>query len=51
MFGFFSRYYGAVKLIPIFQYCNVYAATPELKHLAGRKKFQEECLLYVSKVG
>lgn len=43
-------YYGAVKLIPIFQYCNVYAATPELKHLASKKKFQEECLLYVSKM-
>ncbi|XP_021927171.1 GATOR complex protein NPRL2 [Zootermopsis nevadensis] len=43
-------YYGAVKLIPIFQYCNVYVATPELKHLAGGKKFQEECLLYVSKI-
>nr|CAD7458201.1 unnamed protein product [Timema tahoe] len=42
-------YYGTVKLIPIFQYSNIYAATPELKNLAEKKEFQKECLEYVSK--
>nr|CAD7266299.1 unnamed protein product [Timema shepardi] len=42
-------YYGTVKLIPIFQYSNIYAATPELKNLTEKKAFQKECLEYVSK--
>nr|CAD7200336.1 unnamed protein product [Timema douglasi] len=42
-------YYGTVKLIPIFQYSNIYAGTPELKNLTEKKAFQKECLEYVSK--
>ncbi|XP_066998360.1 GATOR1 complex protein NPRL2 [Anabrus simplex] len=41
-------YYGAVSLIPIFQYSNVYSATPHLRNLAANSKLQEDCLLYVS---
>ncbi|XP_063220099.1 GATOR complex protein NPRL2-like isoform X2 [Bacillus rossius redtenbacheri] len=42
-------YYGVVSLLPIFQYSNVYATTPELKNLVSNKSFQEECLQFVSK--
>lgn len=44
-------YYGVVALIPIFQYCNVYTATPKLKLLAGNKNLQQRCIEYVSKNG
>lgn len=42
-------YYGVVKLIPIFQYSNVYAGTPQLRYLAEDERFQKECIDYVSK--
>lgn len=42
-------YYGVVALIPIFQYCNVYTATPRLKRLATDQKLQHQCVHYVSK--
>lgn len=42
-------YYGVVTLIPIFQYSNVYAATPKLKELAEDPKLQERCIAYASK--
>lgn len=42
-------YYGVVSLIPIFQYSNVYAGTPQLRQLADDKKLQKECIEYVSK--
>ncbi|XP_046426654.1 GATOR complex protein NPRL2 isoform X1 [Neodiprion pinetum] len=42
-------YYGVVSLIPIFQYSNVYAATPKLKKLAEDTQLQEKCILYTSK--
>ncbi|GLH15915.1 GATOR complex protein NPRL2, partial [Gryllus bimaculatus] len=41
-------YYGVVSLIPIFQYSNVYATTPKLRFLASNRRFQEDCLEYVS---
>ncbi|XP_020282049.1 nitrogen permease regulator 2-like protein isoform X2 [Pseudomyrmex gracilis] len=43
-------YYGIVTLIPIFQYSNVYAATPKLKQLANDIKLQERCIAYASKL-
>ncbi|XP_014479273.1 PREDICTED: nitrogen permease regulator 2-like protein isoform X2 [Dinoponera quadriceps] len=43
-------YYGVVTLIPIFQYSNVYAATPKLKQLAEDVKLQERCIAYASKL-
>lgn len=42
-------YYGVVTLIPIFQYSNVYAATPKLRELAENTKLQERCITYTSK--
>ncbi|PSN44385.1 Nitrogen permease regulator 2-like protein [Blattella germanica] len=42
-------YYGVVALIPIFQYSNIYAATPKLKMLAEDKVLQERCIKYVAK--
>ncbi|XP_047368673.1 GATOR complex protein NPRL2 isoform X3 [Vespa velutina] len=42
-------YYSIVTLIPIFQYSNVYAATPKLKQLAEDIKLQERCITYASK--
>ncbi|XP_020616823.1 nitrogen permease regulator 2-like protein isoform X2 [Orbicella faveolata] len=40
-----------VKLIPIFQYSNVYIPTPEVNQLTHDKKLQEECLNFVGKKG
>ncbi|PNF30389.1 Nitrogen permease regulator 2-like protein [Cryptotermes secundus] len=45
------RYYGVVSLLPIFQYSNVYAATPKLRMLAENKELQQRCIKYVSKSG
>ncbi|XP_044732907.1 GATOR complex protein NPRL2 isoform X2 [Chrysoperla carnea] len=42
-------YYGVVALIPIFQYSNVYTATPKLKNLASNEELQRQCIAYVSK--
>jgi len=42
-------YYGVVALLPIFQYSNVYAATPKLRMLAESKELQQRCIKYVSK--
>ncbi|KAK6638423.1 hypothetical protein RUM44_008852 [Polyplax serrata] len=42
-------YYGVVSLIPIFQYSNVYAGTPQLRKLAENSPLQKECIEYVSK--
>jgi len=43
--------YKIVKLIPIFQYSNVYIPTPEVNQLTHDKKLKEECLKYVGKKG
>lgn len=48
---FSFRYYGVVSLLPIFQYSNVYAATPKLRLLAENKDLQQRCIKYVSKSG
>uniref|UniRef100_T1IUN9 Nitrogen permease regulator 2-like protein n=1 Tax=Strigamia maritima TaxID=126957 RepID=T1IUN9_STRMM len=41
-------YYGVVKVIPIFQYSNVYTVTPSIRQLAYNKNLQEECRKYVA---
>ena len=38
-------------MLPIFQYSNVYAATPKLRMLAESKELQQRCIKYVSKSG
>lgn len=40
-----------VKLIPIFQYSNVYIPTPEINQLTHDKRLQKECLDYIGKKG
>lgn len=40
-----------VKLIPIFQYSNVYIPTPEVNQLMHDKKLQGECIQYIGKKG
>ncbi|XP_031573687.1 GATOR complex protein NPRL2-like [Actinia tenebrosa] len=44
-------YYNVVKLIPIFQYSNVYIPTPEMNKLVTEKKLQDECITYSPKKG
>lgn len=40
-----------VKLIPIFQYSNVYIPTPEINQLTHNERLQKECLDYIGKKG
>lgn len=40
--------YNFVKLISIFQYSNVYVATPKLPQLLKNKELQTQCIQYVS---
>lgn len=42
-------YYGLVRLIPIFQYSNVYVTTPRLVELYSDAALIEECLRAVAK--
>ena len=44
-------YCGAVKLIDIFQYSNMYAATPRISELAENEDLRRRCLQYVTKQG
>ncbi|KAK3740606.1 hypothetical protein QZH41_009731, partial [Actinostola sp. cb2023] len=44
-------YYNVVKLIPIFQYSNVYTPTPEMNRLLTDRKLQDECIQYSPKKG
>ncbi|XP_046679969.1 GATOR complex protein NPRL2 isoform X1 [Homalodisca vitripennis] len=44
-------YYGLVSMVPIFQYSNMYTATPKLRRLALDKRLHEECLRSVAKSG
>ncbi|CAH0382392.1 unnamed protein product [Bemisia tabaci] len=37
-------YYGVVSLIPIFQYSNMYAATPKIRKLSTERSLQESCV-------
>ncbi|KAB0793520.1 hypothetical protein PPYR_13140 [Photinus pyralis] len=41
-------YYGAVALVPLFQYGNVYCTTPKLKLLVQNQVLQRKCLHYVA---
>ncbi|XP_077298080.1 GATOR1 complex protein NPRL2-like [Arctopsyche grandis] len=42
-------YYGVVTLVPIFQYCAVYCATPKLRQLALCKGLQKTCIDFCSR--
>ncbi|KAI9559768.1 hypothetical protein GHT06_013774 [Daphnia sinensis] len=42
-------YYGVVQLIPIFQYSNMYAATPKLRELPMNSDLSRECITFVAK--
>ncbi|KXJ30194.1 Nitrogen permease regulator 2-like protein [Exaiptasia diaphana] len=44
-------YFNVVKLIPIFQYSNVYIPTPEMNRLLTDRKLQDECIQYSPKKG
>jgi len=48
-FSLFVRYYGVVQLIPIFQYSNMYAATPKLRELPMNSDLSRECIAFVAK--
>lgn len=43
--------YGFLKLISIFQYCNVYVAMPEIQCLLTNCQLSRECLQYVNLQG
>ncbi|XP_065178631.1 GATOR1 complex protein NPRL2-like isoform X2 [Sycon ciliatum] len=42
-------YFGVVKLIPIFQYSNVYLATPKLSTLLTDNDLQAKCIKFITK--
>ncbi|XP_014670048.1 PREDICTED: nitrogen permease regulator 2-like protein isoform X2 [Priapulus caudatus] len=44
-------YYGIIKLLPIFQYSNVYTVTSKINRLAQDRDLQNECNKYVAKPG
>ncbi|XP_064605500.1 GATOR1 complex protein NPRL2-like isoform X1 [Liolophura sinensis] len=44
-------HYKVVKIISIFQYSNVYTATPDVTELSESKELQEECLKFVASHG
>jgi len=41
-------YHGAIKLISVFQYSNVYMPTPEINTLASDEEMQTECVNFVA---
>jgi len=45
-------YYKVVKLVPIFQYSNTYATTPEIhkKLITGDPNFKNECIEFVARL-
>jgi hypothetical protein len=43
--------YGFLKLISIFQYCNVYVTKPEVRLLLTDQQLSRECLDYVALQG
>ncbi|XP_077984006.1 GATOR1 complex protein NPRL2-like [Glandiceps talaboti] len=44
-------YLGVVTLVPIFQYSNVYAPTPDINKLVDDRQLQKECIRYIAKTG
>ncbi|XP_052081815.1 GATOR complex protein NPRL2-like [Mytilus californianus] len=44
-------HYQVIKVIPIFQYSNVYTTRPDIQTLYTNKRLQEECIKYVAKKG
>ncbi|XP_039292536.1 GATOR complex protein NPRL2 [Nilaparvata lugens] len=45
------EYYGVVRMIPIFQYSNVYVPTSKLHRLTINKRLQDDCLRTVARAG
>ncbi|KAG6442811.1 GATOR complex protein NPRL2 [Manduca sexta] len=41
-------YYGAVTLIPVLKFSNMYRATPNLSRLFGDTELQKSCLAYIT---
>ncbi|CAC5371362.1 NPRL2 [Mytilus coruscus] len=44
-------HYQVIKVIPIFQYSNVYTTRPDIQTLYTNKRLQEECIKFVAKKG
>ncbi|CAF4933578.1 unnamed protein product [Pieris macdunnoughi] len=42
-------YYGVVTLVPIFQYCAVYSATPKLRQLTRCPGLQRQCVEFCAR--
>ncbi|CAG9103130.1 unnamed protein product [Plutella xylostella] len=42
-------YYGVVTLVPMFQYCAVYSATPKLRQLTRCAGLQRQCLEFAAR--
>ncbi|CAH2263208.1 jg24019 [Pararge aegeria aegeria] len=42
-------YYGVVTLVPIFQYCAVYSATPKLRQLTRCAGLQRQCVEFCAR--
>ncbi|RVE55150.1 hypothetical protein evm_000048 [Chilo suppressalis] len=42
-------YYGVVTLVPIFQYCAVYSATPKLRQLTRCPGLQRQCIEFCAR--
>ncbi|KAJ2949313.1 hypothetical protein O0L34_g6266 [Tuta absoluta] len=42
-------YYGVVTLVPIFQYCAVYSATPKLRQLTRCAGLQRQCMEFCAR--
>ncbi len=45
----FDSYYGAAKLIDIFQFGNIYACTGGINDLINSKDMQASCIQYTTK--
>ncbi|XP_070192729.1 GATOR1 complex protein NPRL2-like [Littorina saxatilis] len=42
-------YFNVVKMVSVFQYCNVYTCTPDVHKLFASKDLQQECVRYVAR--
>ena len=50
-YNFCSRHYQVIKIIPIFQYSNVYTTHPDIQTLYTDRNIQEECIRFIAKKG
>ncbi|XP_062523134.1 GATOR1 complex protein NPRL2-like isoform X2 [Corticium candelabrum] len=44
-------HFGAIKLISVFQYSNMYMTTPKVSQLRDNRKLAAECLKFITKQG